>query len=258
MEIKIIKFLTSDKFYGPIVAILIAVIIYKIISKLISRAIIKGQSDIEAKRRRTLLVLFENIVGYALVIITLVLVLNIYGVNTISIISGLGIIGIVVGLALQDTMKDIINGITIIMEKYFVVGDIIKCNGFIGTVTDFGLKSTKIIDNENKVMIIANRNIADIVNMSYKRTNMYIEVLVSNEMSEKNVEKVILDIIKKLVSYNVIIEKESGYKGIIKVDSFSSTYNVKLQCSKINSEKAKALFYSELKKVHDENKINLI
>ena len=70
---------------------------------------------------------------------TLIL-LNLYGVNTTSLIAGLGIAGAVLGLALQDALKDIFNGLSIIFDNYFVVGDLVDYNGFVGTVTDFGLK----------------------------------------------------------------------------------------------------------------------
>ena len=54
------------------------------------------------------------------------------------------------------------------MDNYFVVGDIITCNGFTGTVVEFGLKTTKIKSADGITMIISNREITKIENMSYK------------------------------------------------------------------------------------------
>ena len=45
---------------------------------------------------------------------------------------------------LQDALKDIIMGCNIILDNYFVVGDIVTYNGFTGEVVEFGLKNTKI------------------------------------------------------------------------------------------------------------------
>ena len=50
----------------------------------------------------------------------IIFILELYGIDTKSLIAGLGIVGAVIGLALQDTMKDIIGGISIIMENYLI------------------------------------------------------------------------------------------------------------------------------------------
>jgi small conductance mechanosensitive channel len=75
-------------------------------------------------------------------------------------LAGVGIVSVVVGLAVQDTLKDIIRGISIISEDYFKIGDYVTIGEHSGTVVKPGIRSTKIKDGlTGNVISIANRNI---------------------------------------------------------------------------------------------------
>jgi small conductance mechanosensitive channel len=74
----------------------------------------------------------------------------------------------VIGLAFQDMIKDFIAGIAIIVENQFSVGDtvIAQADGFKGTVTNIGLKTTEITNDKGEVKIMANHNIDGLINCS--------------------------------------------------------------------------------------------
>ena len=72
-----------------------------------------------------------------------------------SLNSSLDISGLIVGLALQDFAKDIIAGITIIVENQYAVGDTVTINGFKGEVIAVGLKTTKIKNYDGEILILA-------------------------------------------------------------------------------------------------------
>ena len=108
---KLLNFIGSSKFYGPIIIILVSILLYNIISTLLSKTTIKGKTELEKKKRKTILLLLNNIMKYFIAIIAILMILNIYGINTTSILAGLGIVGVVIGLALQDALKDIIGEI---------------------------------------------------------------------------------------------------------------------------------------------------
>lgn len=182
---KIIEFAESVKFYGPIIVILGAIFIYSVISIVLNKATIRGKTEYERKKRKTVILLFQNITKYVCLIFAILMILNIYGVNTSSIIAGLGIASVVIGLALQDALKDIISGINIIMDNYYVVGDYVKYGDFTGIITSFGLKSTKIKDFNGNVLNIANRNIDKIINISQERHVIYLRVPTAYEASEE-------------------------------------------------------------------------
>ena len=97
---------------------------------------------------------------YVIIVITVLLILQINGINVSSLLAGVGIMGAVIGLAIQDWLKDIIRGTSILSDNYFSVGDIIRYNGIEGKVVVIGLKTTKIQElKTGYIKSIANRKI---------------------------------------------------------------------------------------------------
>ncbi len=228
MKEDIINFLSSRKIFGPILIIFLAIISYKIIEYLIDKTTIKGKSQIDKKRRQTIIILFSNVIKYFIAAISSIIILNIYGVDTTSIIAGLGIAGVVIGLAFQDALKDIISGINIIMDNYYVVGDNVKYNNFEGTIISFGLKTTKIKSENGEVLTVANRNISSIINLSQKSTVMFFEITVGNDVED--IEQVIKEILYEIKKIRNVYSKESIYLGIERLKSTSLTHLFQVKC----------------------------
>ena len=67
------------------------------------------------------------------------------GINLNGLIAGLGISGVIITLAAQDTAKNLIGGIVIVIDKPFIVGDWIQMDKYEGTVEDITFRSTRII-----------------------------------------------------------------------------------------------------------------
>ena len=149
----ILSFLGKKEVYGLAIIVLIAITINRLGTKLIEKIIVSGRDAYEKKKRKTIVNLISNIFKYAVFIIAIFSILNLYGVNTKALFASLGVVGAVLGLALQDTIKDFISGITIIMDNYFVVGDIITFNDFTGEVIDMGLKTTKVKNTMVKYLL---------------------------------------------------------------------------------------------------------
>ena len=81
--------------------------------------------------------------------------------------AGLGIVGAIVGLALQDMLKDMIMGCNILTGEYFAVGDVVKYGALTGEVVQFSLRSTKIRElATNNIVTVSNRNILEITKAS--------------------------------------------------------------------------------------------
>ena len=95
------------------------------------------------------------------------MILQIHGVNVSSLVAGLGIVGAIVGLALQDMLKDMIMGCNILTGEYFAVGDVVKYGALTGEVVQFSLRSTKIRElATNNIVTVSNRNILEITKAS--------------------------------------------------------------------------------------------
>ena len=90
----------------------------------------------------TLTPILASIARYAGLILTFVVALGQFGIQTTSIIAVLGAAGLAIGLALQGTLSNVAAGIMLLLLRPFGVGDWIEANGISGTVREIGLFST--------------------------------------------------------------------------------------------------------------------
>ena len=108
---------------------------------------------------KTLIPILASIVRYAGFILTLVVALGQFGVQTTSIIAVLGAAGLAIGLALQGTLSNVASGIMLLLLRPFSVGDWIETNSISGTVREIGLFSTQIDTFENVFISVPNSSI---------------------------------------------------------------------------------------------------
>lgn len=117
----------------------------------------------------TLKPLAAAIVRYAVLAITVIAVLNQFGVQTTSIIAVLGAAGLTVGLALQGTLSNVAAGVMILFLRPFKVGDSIEAAGKGGTVREVGLFSTELATADNVFIAVPNSQIVGGAITNYSR-----------------------------------------------------------------------------------------
>lgn len=101
-------------------------------------------------------------------IIGIVMALSNVGVNISALLGTLGIGGIAFALAAQDTVKNIFGAFTILTDKPFSIGDTIRVDSFEGTIVDVGVRSTKMMDYDKRIITFPNYKITDasVINIS--------------------------------------------------------------------------------------------
>lgn len=195
--------LLIPEIYLPIIYTIIAIVANLILKSIIDRIFNKKQKELEKssynyKKTETFKVLIKNITKYLIGIFLILSILTVYGINVTSFLAGLGIVGLVAGLALQDLAKDIIGGFSIILENQYAIGDTISIGDFKGEVIFIGLKTTKIKNYQGEVKIIANRNITEVINYSMCNSLAIVDVNVSYEEKNDKVEKVLTELVDEL------------------------------------------------------------
>jgi small conductance mechanosensitive channel len=103
-----------------------------------------------------------GVVGFIVLIHTLA----VFGVPTTSLLASAGLVGVGIGLGAQSLFKDIINGVFILIENQYNVGDTVKIASLTGTVEDLTLRLTTLRDGDGTVYYIPNSQIATVSNMS--------------------------------------------------------------------------------------------
>jgi small-conductance mechanosensitive channel len=101
--------------------------------------------------------------------IILVAVLDNLGFDVTTLVTGLGIGGIAVALAVQNVLGDIFAALAIVLDKPFVVGDFITVDNFSGTVEQIGLKTTRLRSLSGEQIIFANAELLKGRIRNYKR-----------------------------------------------------------------------------------------
>ncbi len=128
--------------------------------------------------------------------------LSTYHVDFGVLIAGVGVVGLVIALAAQDTLSNFFSGILLLLDQGFKTGDMIKFSDTYCIIREVGLRSTKIYDIINHVIIIIPNNALanqDIVNLTKPDRYYRLRILVgvSYDSDARQVEKALIDVAKE-------------------------------------------------------------
>ena len=252
-----LKFISSKMFIMPILYILSGIIIYLLIAKLIkqvSKLDIKQNKGID-KRKITIINLIKNIIKYIIAIIVIIMILNLYGINTTSIIASLGVASLVIGLAFQDIIKDFLAGIFIIFDNEYAVGDTVEINGFKGEVISLGLKTTKIKAYTGEVKALSNSSFTEVINYSLNHSNILMYIPISYETKIEEVETILNDLIPEIKKNKNVYEVT-----LLGIDSFDDScikYAIILECVEMTQYGVKREVLKLIKNKFDEENIEI-
>lgn len=139
-----------------------------------------------------------------ILVIGFLIILSVLGISITPLITALGVGGLAVALALQDTLANLFAGIHILVEKSIRVGDFVKLEtGQEGYVEDITWRTTRIRMLPNNMVIIPNSKMAQSIVTNYylpeKRMSLLIPVGVSYSSDPEKVEKILVEEAKKAV-----------------------------------------------------------
>ena len=174
------------------------------------------------------------------------LILGANGINVTSLAAGLGIASAIVGLALQDFLKDIIMGANIVSGDFFSIGDVIKYKDEMGVVISFSMRNTKIRSLiTDDTITISNRNISEIAKVG---SWLGIDVSVDFLNDRKEIAKMLVDDNEKIKKIEHVFD--SQYLGIGAFDNKSVTHKFCISCDPkfvfAIDRKAKEIIYDDL------------
>lgn len=117
-------------------------------------------------RARSVLSIVSSILKYVAAIVILCWGLSILGVNVSTIVASVGILALILGFSAESLISDMVTGAFMIFENQYNVGDIVEVDGYRGTVTSIGLRTTCITDPGGNVKIVNNSAMKNILNRS--------------------------------------------------------------------------------------------
>ena len=138
--------------------------------------VLKRRAELTASRLDDQLVPVTNtVLKVATLVIGMLFILGNLGVNVTSLVAGLGLGGLAVALAAQDTFRNLLGGVTIFADRPFQVGDWVVLGGIEGTVEYVGFRSSRVRTFYNSVVTVPNGRIVDthVDNMGLRRWRRY-------------------------------------------------------------------------------------
>ena len=182
-------------------------------------------------------------------------ILEIYGIDTKSLVASIGVAGLVAGLALQDLLKDFIVGISILIEGQYSIGDWVSISGFKGEVLLSNLRTTKLKAYTGEIKYIANRNITEIINYSTDSANLIIDVSVAYESDIDKVKSILDELCVTLKQdYNL---KDISCLGVQELAHSSINFRLVVLTKYSEQFKLDREIKKEIVKVFAKNKITI-
>lgn len=186
---------------------LIARVIDSLIEEYIVPIVTKSESDLDDQ----LLPILRKTVKAILWIFGIVIALSNSGFDVAALIAGLGIGGLALALAAQDTVKNIFGGIMVFLDKPFKIKDRIKVNGMDGVVEEIGVRSTRLRTLEGRLITIPNGQFSDnaVENVSLEPTRkVNISLGLTYDTTPEQMENA-MNIIKDIIKANSKVEDDA-------------------------------------------------
>jgi len=205
-----------------LIILMISYVIYQIFKRVIIAWMVDKAKKTESKLDDVLVPLLDKLGTVAIIIVTVIYMLSYTGINVTVLVAGMGMAGLVIGLAAQDTLSNFFAGIHLLIDRPFEIDDTIMLdNGDYCQVRHVGLRSTRLYNmfTDNEVSLtnnkIANMQINNVSKPDRKEL-FKVEVGVAYGSDLDKTERILLEIAEK--HPEVYMDKDT--KPYIRLTSF--------------------------------------
>lgn len=225
----VIKNLAATKYLAIagriIIIIVISYLTIKVADRAVVRALTYGRERNKVSRLATLITLFQSIIKYVVYFVALVLILQLMGVRTSSLLASAGVLGLVVGFGAQNLIRDVIAGFFILAEDQFAVGDYIQVDNLSGFVTEIGLRATRLKDWGGEIHVVPNGQITKVTNHSRANRRAVVDIRVPYHQEVGKIMEIIGEVCEDLKTLDYVQEGPT-LLGIVDLGDFFQTVRV--------------------------------
>ena len=174
----------------------------------------------------------------------LIICFNNAGYDVAALLAGLGIGGIALAMAAKDTIANIFGGITILTDRPFGINDRIKISGYEGTVTDIGVRSTRLRTLEGRTVTIPNMKFAEspVENVSWEPARkVAVELALAHHSSPEQIQQA-LSLLRQIAQGNPALAPEASvvsFSGIQPASlNVQLVYYIRKECNVVETQSA--------------------
>lgn len=201
--------------------------------------------------------LIGSALKYVAVIAAILLALSSWGVDTTTLVTGAGVLTLVIGLGCQTLVSDVVAGIFMLFEGDIKVGDVVVVNGWRGTVVSIGLRRTKIIDSVGNINIVNNSSISNIINNTRELSIAVCDVGIEYNESLEKVEALLSDNFEEIKKNIPSIVEGPFYKGVAELGDSAVVIRVVAKCKEDDKFQLERDLNRAVKILFDKHGINI-
>ena len=234
-QAKLVVFV-EDKLPTILVIFIIIFVLQRLVMFFVRRLRKRADSQVgnfhRAAQLRTMASIIRATAFGILGFIAFLQILNVFDIPYQPLLASAGILGVGIGLGAQSIFKDMLNGIFILIEDQYNVGEVVTLAGLKGTVEDLSLRSTRFRDGDGTLYVIPNSQIATVANLSRDFSIATLQVSVD---ASANPDKVIA----LLTNLARDVRQESAFKdiaiadpvvlGVDKIEGRAVTYPIQIR-----------------------------
>jgi small conductance mechanosensitive channel len=170
-----------------------------------------------------------GIVGF---LATLQILRDVFNFNLAPLITSAGVAGVAIGLAAQTIVKDCLNGILILIEDQYNVGDVVRLAGLSGTVESMSLRKTMLRDGDGTLYTIPNSQITNVANLTRDYSVATINVAVDFSAEPDKVMSVLKDAamtVRKDPAFSAVYLADPTLLGVDSIKGSQVVYPVQIK-----------------------------
>lgn len=206
------------------------------------------------RREITVARLVTNLLKWVVTIVLIIAVLALWGIDTTALITGAGVVTLIVGLGMQSLIADIVAGLFIVFENEFNVGDIITIDDFRGTVLSIGIRTTKL-EALGNIKIINNSDIRGVLNQTVNPSTAKSLIDIEYGESLERVEEVIKTNLPDIKIDGII--GDISYDGVATLGASGVTLQFTAKCYEGDIFGVQREMNKRLKLMFDENSVGI-
>lgn len=210
--------------YGAILLQWIAIfflsrVLVEIFNWLIDRFMLGNDELTEGQhqQRLTFAPLIRSMARYATYFGAGLFLLRALNVNITPIVTAIGGVGLIVGLAAQPVLNDLVSGMFILFENLYMVGDQIEVSGARGIVESIEVRTTHIRGEDGRIYMLRNGQIGQVINYSRNYSYAVVSLTVDNEVDLDGVYETVHTIGQQLAATNKTVLSPTEVEGIQEV-----------------------------------------
>jgi len=206
-----------------LLVLIVTIFLLRIISHLSQLWMKEWKFKTKTSADERLIPFLQRILKAVVIILAVIFAFNAWSINISPLLATAGIAGLAIGLAVKDSLSNILGGLQLVLDRTFKVGDKVELeSGEMGVILDIGLRSTKLKTYDNEVVYIPNGYLANAKIKNFTHPDVSIRVNVEFGIAygsdTEKVRQVVLNAVKII---DTVIEEPEPVVQFLKMSDFS-------------------------------------